>query len=434
MQFGIIRFEEVASHMRIDPQPWMASPAVSAVFAALDDGGSEPVLRFVGGCVRDAILGRADSDIDLATKLLPETVIERLRAARVKVVPTGLAHGTVTAVAGPDRQPIEITTLRRDVATDGRHATVAYTEDWAADAARRDFTINALFADRDGTVHDFHGGVDDLTAGIVRFVGDARTRLAEDYLRLLRFFRFYASVGRPPVDRRALAACRELAPCLKELSGERMAKEILALLAVDDPLPAVRLMEDAAILDYVVPGLTAVDRLAALVALKASGLPAADPVRRLASLIDDGPGNARAVGERLKLSNANRDRLTQLVAPEVELDADADLPELHRALYRIGRSRVEDLLLLGWAGETANGPVAGSRVENWQALIIEAGQWKLPKFPLRGADGVDLGVEPGPRLGDLLAAVEAWWIDGDFAGGREACVAELKRRMDAAGS
>ena len=262
---------------RIAPQPWMTEAATASVLGAL--GGTA---RFVGGCVRDALLGRAIVDIDIATPLLPEEVMRRLEAAGIKAVPTGLDHGTVTAVAPPRR--FEVTTLRRDVETDGRHARVAFTDDWAADASRRDFTMNALFLDAEGRVFDPMGGLPDLHAGRVRFVGDPATRIREDVLRILRFYRFQAHYGRGEADPPARADCRALAPLLPSLSGERVAAELLKLLAAPDPMPTLRLMAADGVLAMLLPEARRLARLAALIPLEGIG----DPLRRLAALLDDG--------------------------------------------------------------------------------------------------------------------------------------------------
>ncbi|HKO06151.1 MAG TPA: CCA tRNA nucleotidyltransferase, partial [Alphaproteobacteria bacterium] len=331
---------------KLPPQPWMTAPATERVLAALGAKGAE--VRFVGGCVRDAILGRPVKDIDIATHDPPEAVIALLEAAGIKVVPTGVAHGTVTAVVGPDH--FEITTLRRDVETYGRRAKVAFTGDWAADAARRDLTINALFAAPDGTLYDPFGGLEDLRQGRIRFVGDARTRIREDVLRLLRFFRFFAHYGKPPPDAEALAACRELAPLLPTLSGERVAAETLKLLAAPEPASVVALMIEAGIVAHFLPEADGVAPLRALVTLEGLG-PGTDALRRLAALLDPRQGSegADALALRLRFSNAERERLVALAAP-----AEVPQPEMSEKvqrllLYRLGAERFRDLALLAWA-------------------------------------------------------------------------------------
>ncbi|MCZ6765141.1 MAG: CCA tRNA nucleotidyltransferase [Alphaproteobacteria bacterium] len=411
--------------MRLDRQPWMTTPAVTAVFDALGpdlpDDSPVPVVRFVGGCVRNAIAGRPVADIDLTTVLTPNEVIARLEAAGLKAIPTGLDHGTVTAVA--DHQPFEITTLRRDVETYGRHATVAFTDDWAEDSNRRDITFNALLADRDGTVHDFHGGIDDLKAGRVRFIGPAEKRIAEDTLRLLRFFRFFAQFGKPPADDAALAACAAAAGHLAALSGERVAKEMLALLACDEPTEAIRLMRVHGVLAEVESHLELVDRLAGLVSVEGDALLAADPLRRLAALTSGGQVGALAVAQRFRLSNADRDRMALIADPARQPEAQTDAAAARRTAYRTGRDAFVDLVALRWAE-------APGEEEKWQALIDAVAGWAVPDFPLRGRDGLDIGIAAGPRLGALLDAIESWWIETDFGPGRDECLAELKRRAD----
>ena len=387
------------------PQPWMTD--ARAVLAALGGSG-----RFVGGCVRDALLGRTIGDVDIATPLLPEEVMRRLEAAGIKAVPTGLQHGTVTAVMPP--RHFEITTLRRDVETYGRHARVAFTDDWAMDAARRDFTMNALFLDAEGNVFDPMAGLADLRAGRVRFVGDAATRIREDVLRLLRFYRFHAHYGRGEADAEARAACRTLAPLLPNLSGERVAAELLKLLRAADPVPTLRLMQEDGVLAVLLPEATRLDRLAGLVALE----DAPDAVRRLAALIERG---AAGVAERLKLSAAERDRLLALAAPGVPLDLAAGESTQRRLAYRRGIDLYRDQVLL--AGAVTG---AGERV---RALLRLAETWRAIKFPLRGRDVTALGIPAGPEVGRLLAEIEAWWEADDFSAGRRALLAELKRRV-----
>lgn len=395
---------------RLPPQPWMSDAATEAVMKALGADGAER--RFVGGCVRDAAIGRPVKDIDIATPDKPERVIELLQRAKIRVVPTGIAHGTVTAVL--DGKPFEITTLRRDLETYGRHAKVEFTDDWVADASRRDLTFNAMSLSPAGELFDPFGGMADLAAGRVRFVGDPRQRIEEDVLRLLRFFRFHAHYGKPPPDEAALAACRELAPQLPGLSGERVQAELLKLLAAPDPAPVVTLMRDQEILKHLLPEASAIDRLAGLVRIEAKP----DPVRRLAALLVDGEGAARRVGERLKLSNADRERLLQVAGPS-ELMPTMDARQRRLQLYRLGDGLYRDRVHLAWA------VAPKSDAEAWRQLLAVADQ-PIPEFPLKGRDALDLGIEPGPEVGRLLAAVERWWIEGDFQADRKACLKQLK--------
>ena len=401
---------------KLAQQPWMKDPATRAVVAALSAGGSE--VRFVGGCVRDAVLGRVPAgDIDIATPDEPARVIELLEAAGLKAVPTGIDHGTVTAVAL--HKPFEVTTLRRDVETYGRHAKVAFTDDWVADAARRDFTFNALSCTPDGSLHDPFGGIADLRARRVRFVGEAMARIREDVLRLLRFFRFYAHFGAPPPDGEALAACKTLAPLLPTLSGERIAAETLKLLSASDPASVMLLMRDHLVLINFLPEAERIDRLARLVDIETNLSLAADAPRRLAAVLAN-EGAARTAAQRLRLSNSLRDRITGALGEP--------LPWPHftgqqaRALrYRLSAETYRDRCLIAWSEK-------GGSEKQWRHVLAVA-DWVPPVFPIKAQDALDRGASPGPALGKLMTALEESWIMGDFAGGREACLAELEGRL-----
>lgn len=407
-----------------DPGTGRVFDALSGEEASAGDGG-EPAVLFVGGCVRDALLGRAaGADIDLATVHPPEEARRLLEAAGVKVVPTGIDHGTVTAISGDLH--FEVTTLRVDVETFGRHARVAYTADWAGDAHRRDFTMNALYADRSGAVFDPVGGLEDLRAHRVRFVGDPHARIREDVLRLLRFFRFHAHFGEGAPDPDGLAACAELASLAPSLSGERVAQETLKLLAAPDPARTLAVMRDHAILSHLLPQVSDLARLAALVTLEGVA-DRADPVRRLAATLA-GRDAAVALGERLRLSNADRRRLESLADPARAVPTpDKTRDDQRRALHAIGAGGWRDAVLMAWAGEVA-GAGAGDRrrTEAWRALLALDESDPVPAFPLKGADVLALGVAKGPEVGRLLSAVEAWWAEGGFAADREACLARLR--------
>lgn len=408
----------------ITPLPWMTAPATAVVMEALTGGlSSDLVALFVGGCVRDSLLSRPVGDIDIATILAPETVIQRLKAADIKVVPTGLAHGTVTAVLG--EQHFEITTLRVDVDTDGRRATVAFTDDWRADAERRDFTVNALFANGNGEIYDPVGGLADLRAGRIRFVGDAEQRIREDVLRLLRFFRFYAQFGAPPPDGEAIAACAKLADLLPTLSAERVAAEMFKLLAVADPAKTMTLMSANGVLQHVIPEAKALDRLSALVTIEGI-VEQADPLRRLAAGLETDAAGADSIAERLRLSNADRGRLRHLVGADNRLDREMPALRQHQTLYRLGPDLWRDRILVDWADEVARGKAQDRRVTDaWRELYDLPERWPVPSFPLHGRDVLALGIGPGPAVGDILARVEAWWIDGDFSADRAACLEKL---------
>jgi len=403
--------EPASRFLTHDDAPWLAAPEARAVIAALTAGG-RPV-RFVGGCVRDALAGRTVTDIDIATPERPERVMELLAAAGLKVVPTGLDHGTVTAVIRG--KPFEITTLRRDVETDGRRAVVAFTDDWREDALRRDFTINALSADPDGRVHDPFGGIVDLAAGRVRFVGDPATRIREDVLRILRFFRFHAHYGRGEPDAEGFAACRQHAGLLPNLSGERIAAELRRLLEADDAAAMIEKMRAAGILAPILPEVANLGRLRGLQAL--SDRAARDPLLRLAALLPSDAAVGAALAERLRLSNQERTRLETILSPPPDLWPAADPRALRRALYRLGAETVRDLgLLLSAAGETARGETARAAALHWVPVAL----------PMRGQDVLDLGIKPGPAVGRLVGEVEAWWEANDYRPDRAACLERLK--------
>lgn len=350
-------------------------------------------MRWVGGAVRDTLLDIPVADVDCATLHRPEKVIDLCRAAGIRTVPTGIDHGTVTAIL--EGGPVEITTLRRDVSTDGRRATVAFADDWREDAARRDFTINALYTHpKTLEITDFFAGLDDLAARRVRFIGDARTRIREDHLRILRYFRFQARFGRE-IEDEALTACTELAETLKGISRERVAMELLGILALPDPVPTVRLMEQAGVLRVILPEarsgeIAALDRL---VAQEREYAVAPDAIRRLAALLPPVPSLAEAVAARLRLSKQQRARLACAAARTKQ---DAELP---RALaYHEGLACARDRLLLAGAS------------------IAPLDGWEAPDFPLKGGTIVARGVAAGPAVARIMRAVEARWIAEDFPG------------------
>jgi poly(A) polymerase len=361
---------------------WLDTPGIGAILAAL------PGARLVGGCVRDALAGQEAKDIDLATPLPPHIVMERLEAEGIKAVPTGIAHGTVTAVA--QNQVVEVTSLRRDVTTDGRRATIAYTDDWQEDAARRDFTINALYADpATGEVFDWFGGQEDLKAGIVRFIGAPLQRIAEDHLRILRFFRFSARFAKGGFHEDSLAACTARANDLMALSRERIAMEVLALLALPDPAPTVHLMIAHGIFKPVLPEIVDAARLARLVVREREQGVAPDPLRRLSALLPSDSQVAEDVGARLKLSNAQRKRLVTAATPD-------DGAQPAALAYWVGVESAVDRLLLGQG----------------DAAVLKG--WSPPKLPISGGDIVARGVKAGPEVARILQAVERQWVAEGF--------------------
>ncbi|WP_337996843.1 CCA tRNA nucleotidyltransferase [Oleispirillum naphthae] len=421
---------------QIAPQDWLVHPDTRAVMAALSARGA--AARFAGGCVRDSLLGLPVHDVDIAVDCPPAETMSLLAAAGIRAVPTGFAHGTVTAVT-PSRA-FEITSLRRDVETDGRHAVVAFTGDWAADAARRDLTINALYADAGGAVYDPCDGLADLGARRVRFVGDAERRIAEDGLRILRFFRFFGRYGAPPADAAALAACRKLAPMLDALSGERVWAEMRRILAGPDPGEVLLLMRGEGVAERLMPGALEPGRLRVLAWLETRGLkvPEVEPsaVRRLAALIagEDAEADcarAGALAAAWRFSNAERDRLLGALAPLPEPVCVA-MPRAaaRRMLHRLGAERWRDRVLVAWAGyrhrHGARGPLPGARGSAaWEALLRLPESDAVPEFPVSGADVLALGAEPGPEVGAALRRLEAEWAAGDFALGRAALLARL---------
>lgn len=378
---------------------WRHRPGLAALIEVLGGSGDA---RLVGGAVRDGLLGLPVSDIDVATRLLPDVVMARLKTAGIKAVPTGLAHGTVTAVT--EDGPVEITTLRRDVATDGRHAIVAFSDDWREDASRRDFTINALYADSEtGEVFDWFDGRADLDTRRVRFIGDPLTRIAEDHLRILRFFRFHARFGRGEPDADAMAACIARANDLMALSRERIAAELLKLLGADDPAPVMALMIANGIIKPVLPELTDTTALARLVNREHNAGVAGDGVRRLAALIGPQPALSSAIGTRLKLSNHTIKRLSR-AATRATGRPDA-------LAYRYGIEGATDLILL------CDGEIG--------ALAALTG-WERPQLPIGGGQLIIRGLNAGPIVAQTLARIEARWIDTGFPDGPtlEAIVAE----------
>jgi poly(A) polymerase/tRNA nucleotidyltransferase (CCA-adding enzyme) len=383
----------------------LADPGLAQVLSAL------PAARIVGGAVRDALLGRVVADIDLATPEPPEATAAALARVGLKAIPTGIAHGTITTVS--HHRPFEITTLRRDVSTDGRHAVVAWTDDWRQDAARRDFTINAMFLSRDAVVHDYFGGQADLAAGVVRFVGDAGTRIAEDYLRILRFFRFQARYGaqgqQGAPDAAAVAAIAAGVGGLAQLSAERVWSELKRILAAPRPQAALRLMRDLGVLAAVLPEGADVARLAAMID---AGAPA-DAVLRLAALLS---GDADALAGRLRLSSHEHARLLALRAGPVPA-VDGDGAAWRRLLADEDGAVLADR---SW--------LAGGFGAEWDAARGRLAAMARPVFPLEGRDVLALGVAPGPAVGAALRAVRAWWLAAGCLPDKAACLAELQAR------
>lgn len=383
---------------------WLNAPETRAVMAALTAGGGEA--RFVGGCVRNALIGAPVEDIDIATPLPPDDVVKRIEAAGLRAVPTGIAHGTVTAISSS--KPFEITTLRRDVSTDGRRATVAFSTDWAEDASRRDFTMNALYADTAGQVYDFTGGIADLRVRHVRFIGDPAKRIAEDYLRILRLFRFHAWYGHGEIDSDGLRAVAAAKTEIKTLSGERIQKEMLRLLAAEAPVPVLRSMAASGVLNEVLPGALVFERFQKLCDADGDNFLAPDNLLRLGSLLAD-EAQAIDVARRWRLSNDDRARLTGMMTAPVKIVSYLSIREVRRALYRFGVERFKDQVRFRWAED----PKASNGVQ-WRTLLALADGWVRPVLPMTGGDVMAAGIPHGPLVGRVLSEVEEWWIDSDF--------------------
>lgn len=373
---------------------WRRDPALLRVWDALDGPGG--TTRAVGGAVRDTLAGLPVADVDLATRLLPQDVVARLEGAGIKAVPTGIAHGTITAVA--DGKRFEVTTLRRDVETDGRHAKIAFTDDWAADAARRDFTINALYADPvSGEVFDPVGGIADLRARRVRFIGDAGQRIDEDHLRILRWFRFLTRFGDGNVDPQTLQLIASRAPQLRGLSRERIADELLRLLALPEPLGSVRLMQSQGILAEIASelGPDAPEALARLMAQEKLAGATIDPVLRLIALLPPQDPMADGIAARLKMSNRVRKRIAAARG-----SGDSSATGIRALAFRLGVEAATDRLML-------------ARDDPRPGLAQLAG-WTVPRLPISGGDIVRRGVRAGPAVAQLLAAVEDQWLAEGF--------------------
>jgi poly(A) polymerase len=390
---------------------WQTRPGMEELLAAL--GAGDGATRYVGGCVRDTLLGLPVNDVDLATRLTPEEVMARLKAAGIRAVPTGIAHGTVTALAGS--APVEVTTLRRDVSTDGRRATIAYTSDWKEDAARRDFTINALSVDPGSfDIFDYFGGEADIAARLVRFIGDPLVRIAEDHLRILRFFRFHARFGAGEPDPAGLNACAVRSNDLMALSRERIADELLKLLGLADPVRTVRLMVARGILRPVLPeiGAEGTDKLEDLVRSEAAAKVAPEPLRRLAALLPPDPELAANVASRLRLSKRAAKRLVSAAGRELR---DGTNPQL--LAYRLGADEAVDRILLGEGDPESAAALLG---------------WQRPRLLIGGGDLIAMGLTPGPQVAATLQAIERDWSLGGFAADPEAQRALARTHVDQA--
>jgi poly(A) polymerase len=409
----------------LDPQrePWMRTKELCAVMKALTVERGEA--RFVGGAVRNALLDHEVGDIDIATPLVPEEVSARLDRAKIAALPTGIAHGTITAVL--NGRAFEVTTLRRDVSTDGRRAVVAFSDSWEEDAQRRDFTINALYASFDGEIFDYNGGIADLATGRIRFIGDPVQRIREDYLRILRLFRFHAWYGKGNIDGEALHAAAAERQGMRILSGERIRKELLRLLAAENPIVVLRAMQRHKILAEILPGQVNFERLERLVDIDTSSFFQPDPLLRLIALVANEQPSAQALSARLKLSNDERDRLLDLAGAKEGVTPYLPVREVRRMLYRLGQPRFRDRVLLAWADDAKQ-----SNAIAWRALLALCDAWRRPRFPLTGRDVIAAGFPEGPLVGRILSEIETWWIDSDFTDDTFSLAERLKAAVQAA--
>jgi poly(A) polymerase len=393
-----------AGACRIDAE-WLKQGTAAALLDVLDREGEEA--RVVGGAVRNALLDVPVGDVDIATTALPREVIRRVEAAGFKAVPTGIEHGTVTVVI--DREPHEVTTLREDVETYGRHARVVFGRDWRRDAERRDFTMNALSVGRDFVVHDYVGGLADVAARRVRFIGAASARIAEDYLRILRFFRFHAAYGMGEPDAEGLAACIAARAHLDHLSRERVRMEVLKLIVAAQAVPTLAVMAQAGIIERVLAGVPLVESLGKMASIEAALDLPADPVRRLGALALFVTEDADRLRERLKLSNAEYERLHGMADGWWRVSAEGGETDARAMLYRLGGERFLDRVLLAWSRAPA-----GIADQAWRALALLPHRWSVPIFPLKAADFLARGLVRGPALGAALRAAEEAWIAQGF--------------------
>jgi poly(A) polymerase len=390
---------------RLHDAPWLRPGPLAELMAVLDRDGEEA--RVVGGAVRNALMGEPIGEIDIATTALPSEVTRRAEQAGFKAVPTGIDHGTVMVVVGG--APFEVTTLREDVETFGRRATVRFGRDWKADAERRDFTINALSASRDGAIHDHVGGLADLAARRVRFIGDPQTRIREDYLRILRFFRFQAAYGRGALDAAGLHAAILLRDGLDHLSRERVRMELVKLLVGPHVVPTLAVMAETGILGSVLGGVPLLASFANTVKLEAASGLNPSPIRRLGALGVLVTEDAERLRQRLRLFNAEYERLASMADGWWKVDPASGEQAARALLYRIGPDYYVDRALLAWARSEA-----GAADVAWRELATLPNRWTAPTFPLRAADFIKRGIPKGPALGAALEAAEEAWIAGGF--------------------
>ena len=398
------------THPSLAKADWFAWPETRRLFGVLNAQGHET--RAVGGAVRNTLMGRPVSEVDFATTATPDQVTELAQDAGLKVVPTGVDHGTVTVILGT--HSFEVTTLRQDVETFGRHANVAYTDDWALDAGRRDFTINALYVSADGDLHDPLGGYGDIAEGHIRFIGDADARISEDYLRILRFFRFNAEYGAPPYDADAVAACLRGRHGLEQLSGERLGAEMLQLLAAPGAGDALAVMFDYGLLVPLLAGVPLIEDVERLAAIDQANGFEPDPVQRLAALAVMVAEDVDRLSRRFRLTNAVTKRLNA-ASVRTALTGEMSESAAKGQLYRLGETAYRDSVLIAWARSGD-----GEDHRDWRKLLALPDRWQAPEMPLKGADLVELGFSKGPQIGQALKEIEEGWIAEGFAGSRAA--------------
>ena len=384
---------------------WLREPPLSEILAVLDNAGEEA--RVVGGAIRNTLLGQPPGDVDIATTALPAEVMRRAERVGFKPVPTGIEHGTVTVVA--EGRPFEVTTLRADIETFGRHARVVFGRDWKRDAERRDFTMNALSASRDGTIHDYVGGLADIAARRVRFIGEPAKRIAEDYLRILRFFRFHAAYGEGAPDPDALAACITARAGLDQLSRERIRMELFRLLIAKDAASILAVMTDSGLLDQVLAGVPLVASFVKMVELEKAVELTPDAVRHLGALAVFVVEDADRLRERLRLANVEHERLMLMAEKWRTVSPQEGELGGRRLLYRVGCDGFADVVLLAWARSSAD-------IEDpfWRTLATLPARWSAPAFPLKSADFTSRGIAKGPRLGAVIAIAERAWVRAGF--------------------
>lgn len=410
------------AEVRLNPAEhvWMTDAKTRAVMAALNgdsEGQDEDRARFVGGCVRNTLLGEPVDDVDIATTLTPDETMRALQAASIKAVPTGIAHGTITAVV--DGEPFEITSLRKDVETFGRRAAVAFTTDWKEDALRRDFRLNAIYSSPDGTLYDPFGGLDDVADRQIIFIGEARDRIAEDHLRILRFYRFNAWYGRQ-IDSEGHAACMEMAETLKDLSVERIWKELKKLLAAPDPSNTVKAMQEGHVLKRILTGDIDFNLFLAIINADRGKSRSPEPLVRLAALLGRDGAAMASVCEQMKASNAERDRCAAMTASAESFGVATVRPglgerERSAVLYRMGAEAFSDQMRLAEAAGEGDA----------DADLVAAAHWQKPRFPITGQDLAAAGIPRGPQMGQQLKALEAVWVESGFMLTRDSLLERL---------